>query len=123
MAVSQLERTVHRIGRLVAARGAIEGDIELLRAFSVNGDQVAFGEIVKRHGGLVRAVCRRVLGDRPGVDDTWQATFLVLARRASTVSQSGSLAGWLHGVIGAKRAFVRPGDDTWKAVQNQSANG
>jgi RNA polymerase sigma factor (sigma-70 family) len=98
MAASELEQTVRRIGRMVVAHGAMQGDAELIRAFSSDGDQRAFAEIVKRHGGLVRSVCRRVLGDRAGVDDAWQATFLVLARRASSVSRSGSLAGWLHGV-------------------------
>ena len=98
MNAPQLKRTVRRIGRLVVARAETETDSELLRAFRSTGEQAAFGEIIKRHGGLVRAVCRRVLGDQAGVDDAWQATFLVLARRASTLGCTGSLAGWLHGV-------------------------
>src|SRR4051795_5766244 len=73
-------------------------DRELVRAFAATRDEAAFAEIVRRHGPMVLAVCRRVLADAPEADDTFQAVFLVLARRAGSVGRPERLGGWLHGV-------------------------
>ena len=73
-------------------------DRELVRAFAATRDEAAFAEIVRRHGPMVLAVCRRVLADAPEADDAFQAVFLVLARRAGSVGRPDRLGGWLHGV-------------------------
>ena len=73
-------------------------DRELVRAFAATRDEAAFAEIVRRHGPMVLAVCRRVLTDAPEADDAFQAVFLVLARRAGAVGRPERLGGWLHGV-------------------------
>src|SRR5829696_9717431 len=73
-------------------------DRELVRAFAATRDEAAFAEIVRRHGPMVLAVCRRVLADAPEADDAFQAVFLVLARRAGSVGRPERLGGWLHGV-------------------------
>ena len=73
-------------------------DRELVRAFVAARDEGAFAEIVRRHGPMVLAVCRRVLADAPEADDAFQAVFLVLARRAGAVGRPDRLGGWLHGV-------------------------
>src|SRR5947209_11159329 len=73
-------------------------DAELLRRIAPPRDEAAFRVLVERHGAMVLRVCRRVLGDADAAEDAFQATFLVLARKAGTLQQPGTLAGWLYGV-------------------------
>lgn len=87
-------------GRLVA-----QGDARLLERFLAAGDEGAFEAIVARHGPMVLGVCRRVLDDPHDVEDAFQATFLVLVRRAKSIRDRDVLATWLHGV--ARRVAVR----------------
>ena len=61
-------------------------------------DPALFEAIVDRHGPLVLTVCRQLLADPNDVDDAFQATFLVLIRKAGSVRCPGSLASWLYGV-------------------------
>jgi RNA polymerase sigma factor (sigma-70 family) len=80
-------------------------DHQLLLAFSVHAEQPAFAALVERHGPMVLRVCRRVLRQEQDVEDAFQATFLVLAARASTIRKTEALASWLHGV--AHRVALR----------------
>jgi RNA polymerase sigma factor (sigma-70 family) len=80
------------------ARGPAGGDGELLTRFRSGRDPDAFGWLVRRHGPMVLGVCRRVLRDAHAADDAFQATFLVLARRAGAVRPPDRLAPWLYGV-------------------------
>jgi RNA polymerase sigma factor (sigma-70 family) len=73
-------------------------DADLVRAFAAGRDPAAFAAIVRRHGPMVLGVCRRVLRDPADADDAFQATFLVLVRRARSLRQPDRLAGWLHQV-------------------------
>lgn len=73
-------------------------DGELIRRFHAARDEAAFSALVQRHQGLVFAVCRSVLGAAPEADDAAQATFLVLANKASSLVNQPSAAGWLHRV-------------------------
>src|SRR5688572_15302606 len=88
--------------------GSSELDSDLLSRFVATGDADAFAAIVHRHGPMVLAVCRRVLRHRHDAEDAFQATFLVLARRAAVVKPRSALGNWLYGVayrtaLGARR--------------------
>jgi RNA polymerase sigma factor (sigma-70 family) len=76
-------------------------DEELLGRFVARRDEAAeaaFAALVERYGPMVLGVCRRVLGDRHEAEDAFQATFLVLARKAASIARPGQLTYWLFGV-------------------------
>jgi RNA polymerase sigma factor (sigma-70 family) len=93
-----LESMIDQLQRVAAKGDDSVPDGELLMRFLKVRDSAAFELIVWRHGGMVRAVCRRVLGARDEVDDAFQATFLVLLKCARSIRNRDSLASWLHGV-------------------------
>src|SRR5262245_27004289 len=87
-------------------------DADLLGRFVAARDGEAFALLVRRHGPMVFGVCRRITGEWHLAEDAFQATFVVLARKAAVVSPPGAVAGWLHGVAhrvarNARRAASR----------------
>jgi RNA polymerase sigma factor (sigma-70 family) len=97
MVVDPYARTVTRLGQLVGAGTESIPDAELLRRYVAARDEAAFASLVRRHGPMVFGVCRRTLGQVQDAEDAFQATFLILARKAHTVRPDGA-GRWLYGV-------------------------
>jgi RNA polymerase sigma factor (sigma-70 family) len=96
------------IGYLHQLAGQTEvTDCQLLERFVRQRDHEAFQVLVRRHGRLVLGVCRRALRQRQDAEDCFQATFLVLARKAGAVRWQDSIAGWLYQVAARLAAEVR----------------
>ena len=74
------------------------GDGQLLERYLTRRDEAAFEALVNLHGPMVLGLCRRVLRDPRDVEDAFQATFLVLVRKAPTIRDRGLLSNWLYGV-------------------------
>src|SRR6516225_2220440 len=90
---------VRQLRRAVSLQqAACRSDAELLASFIDHRDEAAFAALVQRHGPIVLATCRRVVGDHHDAEDAFQATFLVLARKASSIQPREQIASWLHGV-------------------------
>jgi RNA polymerase sigma factor (sigma-70 family) len=96
--MEQMRSALQQIRKLVSLAETAVPDQELLGRFVDHSDEAAFAALVQRHGDMVLGVCRRVLHDAHHADDAWQATFLVLARKAASVRQRQSVGSWLHGV-------------------------
>jgi RNA polymerase sigma factor (sigma-70 family) len=97
--LDQLDRLFNRGTSAGLSEGA------LLERYVVDRDEAAFAALVARHGPMVLGVCRRVLRDERDVEDAFQATFLVLVRRAGAIRDGDLVGSWLHGV--AHRVAVR----------------
>src|SRR5262245_53918281 len=100
-------------------------DRELLAAYELERGQAAFTELMRRHGPMVLRTCRRVLGRCPDAEDAFQATFLMLARKASQLRREAagplSLGGWLHRVAYRTAADVLTGKIRRKAHERQAS--
>src|SRR3954453_14219609 len=73
-------------------------DGQLLDRFVARREDSAFEELVRRHGPMVWGVSRRILRNSHDAEDAFQATFLVLARRAASIAHRELIANWLYGV-------------------------
>jgi RNA polymerase sigma factor (sigma-70 family) len=98
MTSSATSKAIQHLRRAVLVRdGAGLTDGQLLDRFIERRDETAFAALVKRHGALVWGVCRRLLSHHDA-EDAFQATFLVLCRKAASVRPRHMLANWLYGV-------------------------
>ncbi|HEX4613835.1 MAG TPA: sigma-70 family RNA polymerase sigma factor [Urbifossiella sp.] len=82
-------------------------DGALLAAFLADRDETAFAELVRRHGPLVLAACRRLLPDPADAEDAFQAAFLVLVRRSHRLTGAATLGPWLYRVAAWTARNVR----------------
>jgi RNA polymerase sigma factor (sigma-70 family) len=114
-------------GKLAAPRQDDDSDEQLVQAFATSRDESAFATLLRRHGPMVLHVCRRVLGHEQDAEDAFQATFLVLARNASSLRKKSALASFLHGTayrlaLSAKRAAARRRKHEGEALERRSFN-
>jgi RNA polymerase sigma factor (sigma-70 family) len=99
MATIQMATVIRQFRRALLRQDATgRTDGQLLESFIDQKDEAAFEALVRRHGPMVLAVCRRVVRNHHDAEDAFQATFLVLARKASSIKPRGMVANWLHGV-------------------------
>ena len=98
MAKAQAARGRSALGQCPCPVSAEQTDQELLRRFVHLQDETAFAILVERHGPMVLGVCRRILGNGHDAEDAFQATFLVLVRRADSLESPELLGSWLYGV-------------------------
>jgi RNA polymerase sigma factor (sigma-70 family) len=90
--IRQLRAAVH------VSEGAVLTDGELLDGYIARRDESAFEELLRRHGPMVLGVCRRILHNQADAEDAFQATFLVLVRKASTIRPRSMVSNWLYGM-------------------------
>jgi RNA polymerase sigma factor (sigma-70 family) len=99
MATAGLGKILDHLRKTVGpADGAALTDRELLACFAGARDETAFAQLVARHGSMVLGVCRRVLHHEQDAEDAFQATFLILARKAGSIGWADTAAPWLYEV-------------------------
>jgi RNA polymerase sigma factor (sigma-70 family) len=98
MGARHLHRIVEHLGGVLLRQNAAGADAVLLERFLAHRDGTAFEVLVRRHGPMVMGVCRRILHNSHDAEDAFQATFLVLVRKASTIRPPSMVGNWLYGV-------------------------
>src|ERR1700733_14475051 len=96
-------------------------DARLLERFVTRGDEPAFAALVARHGAMVLTTCQAALKDPGAADDAFQATFVLLFRKAGSIRMSDSLGGWLHRV--AYRVALQARSDAARRRDVENAAG
>jgi RNA polymerase sigma factor (sigma-70 family) len=96
MPTARMAPLLRHMHKLAGADGRLS-DAELLESFRCHHDGDAFRVLVQRHGPMVLGVCRRALGPGPDCEDAFQATFLVLVRKAKRIRRPELLGNWLFG--------------------------
>jgi RNA polymerase sigma factor (sigma-70 family) len=94
---TKLNKVLEHLHRTLSPTGGSLTDGQLLARFIASRDEGAFAALVRRHGPMVSGVCRRMLRHVQDAEDCFQATFLVLARKASAV-QREAVGSWLYSV-------------------------
>src|SRR5579859_7660250 len=92
------QKVVRQLRRLALRETDSLTDGQLLESFATQRDEAAFAALVRRHGPMVLGVCRRVAGHMQDAEDAFQATFLVLVRKAEGLRPRELVGHWLHGV-------------------------
>src|SRR5258708_1782899 len=118
MASGPLQMIIRQLRQL---RQIVKGELpapltdgHLLERFAAQGDESALATLIERHGPMVLSVGRRVLRDWHEAEDVFQATFLVLARRAGRLNRRGSVAPWLHTVAFRLALRARTQSSRWR---------
>jgi RNA polymerase sigma factor (sigma-70 family) len=107
MGIRSMNSVIQYIRRLAREDEHVRTDGELLNAFVQMRDEGALTVLVERHGPMVWGVCRRLLRAHQDAEDAFQATFLVLVRKAASLRDRDAVANWLHGVAHQTAVRVR----------------
>jgi RNA polymerase sigma factor (sigma-70 family) len=113
MSATQISKVVRQVHGALARHFTVGlTEAELWERYVHHRDEAAFEALVRRHGPMVLGVCRRILRNEQDAEDAFQATFLVLVRRAASLRSPRALANWLHGVarrtaLEARRAAAK----------------
>src|SRR5262249_38517752 len=98
MSTSPMNQVIHQLRSMILRDGVEPTDGELLEIFLKDRVETALEGLVRRHGAMVWGVCRRVLSNHHDAEDAFQATFLVLVRKASSIKPRDMVGNWLYGV-------------------------
>jgi RNA polymerase sigma-70 factor (ECF subfamily) len=99
MGKARLRTVLQQLGRWRPPRTLAEAsNRQLLECFLARREEAAFAALLQRHGPMVLHVCRRTGRNAEDAEDAFQATFLLLARKAGSIRKRESVASWLHGV-------------------------
>jgi RNA polymerase sigma factor (sigma-70 family) len=129
MANAPLHKVLHYLAGIADAPSLAEAaDSELLARFAGQHDQAAFNLLLRRHGPMVLSVCRRVLGQAEDAEDMFQATFLLLARKAASIRKREAIGSWLYGVayrlaVKARARRLRRQAHEWRAGLRERPEG
>src|SRR5262245_41031644 len=94
--MSQMETVLQHLRKTAWSAGDVgRSDGHLLESFLKHRDEAALALLVRRHGPMVLSVCRRIVGNVHDAEDAFQATFLVLARKAASVVPREAVGHWL----------------------------
>jgi len=117
-----MPRMIHSLFNVGTVAGLT--DAQLLDRFATRADEgaeLAFAALVERHGPMVFRVCRGVLRDRHDAEDAFQATFLLLARKAGAIRRRESVGSWLYGVACRVASCARAGAARRRRHERQHA--
>src|SRR5260370_40135756 len=98
MTTARASAILQHIRELSSRPTSATDDHRLLERFTASRDEAAFEALVRRHGSMALGVCHRVLRNAHDAEDAFQATFLVLARKAGSIRARDSIGGWLYRV-------------------------
>src|SRR5262245_41142234 len=94
----QLSEVIQHLHSALLSEGEDQTDGQLLERFVSRPDVAALEALVRRHGSMVWGVCYRTLRSHHDAEDAFQATFLVLVRKAAAIRPPGQVGNWLYGV-------------------------
>jgi DNA-directed RNA polymerase specialized sigma24 family protein len=119
MAETTMKNALAKFRRLLDEPDRSDG--QLLESFISRRDELSFEALLHRHASMVLGVCRRVLGNEADAEDAFQATFLVLVRKADSIRPRGMVGAWLHGVAHTTALKARAMNSRRKAREHQAA--